>query len=99
MARKILATFMVILGVSAAAYYLYYTPAHLTLSIIDPPPQPYDTSIQAIQVTFTKIEIHAAKRRSRQRLAHPNHKRNNKPVNSSRRVKSPWRSLGSTGKV
>ena len=48
------------LGVSAAAVYLFYTPAHVTLSVIDPPPERYDSSIQAIYVTFTKIEIHAA---------------------------------------
>ncbi len=60
MARKILATIMVLLGVSAAAVYLFYAPANLTLSITDPPPERYDSSIQAIYVTLTKIEIHAA---------------------------------------
>jgi len=31
----------------------------VTLSITDPPPQGYDSSITAIEVTFTRIEIHA----------------------------------------
>jgi hypothetical protein len=60
MARKILATMMVLLGVSAAAAYLLYAPTNMTLSIMDPPPEPYDSSVQAIYVTFTKVEIHAA---------------------------------------
>ncbi len=51
---------MVLLGVSASAVYLFYAPTHVTLSIADPPPQAYDGSIQAIYVTFSKIEIHAA---------------------------------------
>ncbi len=59
MARKVLAAIMVLLGVSASALYLFYAPANVTLSVIDPPPQLYDRSIQAIYITFTKIEIHA----------------------------------------
>ncbi len=51
---------MVFLGISAAAYYLYYGPAHVSLSITDPPPEAYDSSIQAIYVSFTKVEIHTA---------------------------------------
>jgi hypothetical protein len=60
MARKILATIMVLLGVSAATLYLFYVPTNVTFSITDPPPQGYDSRIQAIYVTLTRVEIHAA---------------------------------------
>ena len=48
------------LGILAGGAYLFYAPAHVTLSITDPPPQPYDSSITAIEVTFTRIEVHTA---------------------------------------
>ena len=55
-----MAVILAILAISAAGAYLLYAPARVTLSIMDPPPQPYDSSISAITVTFSKIEIHSA---------------------------------------
>jgi uncharacterized protein DUF4382 len=60
MNRKILAVILVAVGVSASVGFLFYGPAYVRLGITDPPPQPYDSSISAIKVTFTKIEIHVA---------------------------------------
>ncbi len=60
MNRKILATLVVVLAVAGVAGYIFYAPARANLRIIDPPPVPYSASIQAIFVTFTKVEVHAA---------------------------------------
>lgn len=60
MARKILAILTIILGASASVAYLYYVPSHLTLTISDPPPTSYNSSITAIYVNLTSIDIHAA---------------------------------------
>ncbi len=57
---KVVAVALAVLAILAGGAYLFYAPAHVTLSITDPPPQPYDSSITAIEVTFTRIEIHAA---------------------------------------
>ena len=57
---KVLAVVIALLAILASGAYLFYAPAHVTLSITDPPPQPYDNSITAIQVTFSRIDIHAA---------------------------------------
>jgi len=57
---KIVAVVLALLALSAGGAYLLYAPGRLTLSIMDPPPQPYDSSITAITVTFTRIEIHSA---------------------------------------
>ena len=60
MARKILAALTIILGASTSLLYLYYAPSHLSLSITDLPPTPYDNSITAIYLNLTEIDIHAA---------------------------------------
>lgn len=60
MGRGVLAAVMILFGVSASVAFLMYAPAHVTLRVIDPPPERYDGSIQAIYITFTRIEIHAA---------------------------------------
>jgi len=57
---KIVAVVLALLALSVGGAYLLYAPGRLTLSITDPPPQPYDSSISAITVTFTRIEIHSA---------------------------------------
>jgi Domain of unknown function (DUF4382) len=58
--RKILAALTIILGASASMLYLYYAPAHVSLSVMDPPPTQYDSSISAIYVNLTEVDIHAA---------------------------------------
>lgn len=60
MARKVLAIATIILGASISVLYLYYMPSHLTLSIADPPPNAYSSSITAIYVNITEIDIHSA---------------------------------------
>ncbi len=57
---KILAVILVVLAISGVGAYLLYGAARVTMSIMDPPPQQYDSSITAITVTFSKIEIHSA---------------------------------------
>lgn len=59
--RKLaLAILLVLVVVGGVVGFLYYAPSNAQISIKDPPQQPYDPSIQAIYVTFTSIEIHAA---------------------------------------
>lgn len=60
MARKALAIATIILGASISVLYLYYAPSHLTLSIADPPPNGYSSSITAIYVNISEIDIHTA---------------------------------------
>ena len=60
MYRKILAALTIILGASTSMLYLYYAPSHVTLTIMDPPPSQYDSSITAIYVNLTEIDLHAA---------------------------------------
>ena len=60
MARKVLAVATIILGASISVLYLYYIPSHLTLSITDPPPTGYSSSITGIYVNITEIDIHSA---------------------------------------
>jgi hypothetical protein len=59
--RKIvLALVLVLLVVGGVVGFLSYGPSNAQISIKDPPQQPYDSSITAIYVTFTSIEIHSA---------------------------------------
>ncbi len=60
MNRKILAVVLALVAASASTGFLFYGPAYVKLGVIDPPPQPYDPSISAITVTFTRIEVHVA---------------------------------------
>ena len=60
MNAKLVAVVLAVLTILAGGAYLFYATAHVSLSIADPPPQPYSPSITAITITFTKIEIHAA---------------------------------------
>ncbi len=60
MVRKILAAVLVVVVISAVVGYIFYVPGRVTLSVKDPPPEVYDNSIQAIYVTFARIEVHAA---------------------------------------
>jgi hypothetical protein len=46
--------------VGAVAGVLFYAPSNTQISIRDPPLQSYDSTIQAIYVTFTSIEVHVA---------------------------------------
>lgn len=47
-------------GHSSSVVYLYYAPSHLTLTISDPPATSYSSSITAIYVNLTGIQIHIA---------------------------------------
>ncbi len=60
MNRKILAVVLALVAASASTGFLFYGPAYVKLGVIDPPPQPYDPSISAITVMFTRIEVHVA---------------------------------------
>ncbi len=51
---------LVLVAIGGVVGYLFYAPATLKLSVMDPPPEPYAQSIQAIYITFTKVEIHVA---------------------------------------
>lgn len=53
-----LALVLVLVAVAGVAGYLFYAPATLRFSVMDPPPEPYGPTIQAIYITFTKVEIH-----------------------------------------
>jgi Domain of unknown function (DUF4382) len=59
--RKIvLALVLVLVVVGGVVGFLSYGPSNAQISIKDPPQQPYNSSITAIYVTFTSIEIHSA---------------------------------------
>src|SRR4029077_2434065 len=58
--RLTLAVALVVIIAGAVAGFLFYGPASVQLSIRDPPQTPYDSTIQAIYVTFTSIEVHTA---------------------------------------
>ena len=60
MNRKILAVVLALLAIAGAGGFLLYSSGRVSMSIKDPPPQPYDSSITAITVTFSKIDIHSA---------------------------------------
>lgn len=58
--KILLATVLVLVVIGGVAGFFFYAPSNVQLSIRDPPPQPYDPTIQAIFVTFTSIDIHIA---------------------------------------
>src|SRR5256712_3188592 len=58
--KIVLALVLVLVVVGGVVGFLFYAPSNVQISIRDPPQQPYDSSITAIFVTFTSIDIHAA---------------------------------------
>src|SRR5256712_5580910 len=58
--KIVLAIVLVLVVVGGVVGFLFYAPSNVQISIRDPPQQPYDSSITAIFVTFTSIDIHAA---------------------------------------
>src|SRR6266852_7552136 len=56
----LLALVLVLVVIGGVVGFLFYAPSNAQISVRDPPQQPYDSSIQAIYVTFTSIEIHSA---------------------------------------
>lgn len=58
--KLLLPIVLILVIVGGVAGFLSYAPSNVQLSIKDPPQQPYDSKIQAIFVTFTSIDIHAA---------------------------------------
>ncbi len=60
MAKRILALALVLVIVSGVTGLLLFGPGTVAVSITDAPPEPYDHSIQAIYITFNRVELHAA---------------------------------------
>src|SRR2546425_12622008 len=58
--KIVLALVLVLVVVGGVVGFLFYAPSNVQISIRDPPQQSYDTSIAAIFVTLTSIDIHAA---------------------------------------
>jgi Domain of unknown function (DUF4382) len=58
--KIVLALVLVLVVIGGVVGLFFYAPSNVQISIRDPPQQPYDSSIQAIYVTFTTIEIHSA---------------------------------------
>ena len=58
--KIMLALVLILVVVGGIVGFLFYAPSNAQISIRDPPQQPYDSSIKAIYVTFTSIEIHSA---------------------------------------
>jgi hypothetical protein len=59
--RKIvLALLLALVVIGGVVGFLFVAPANAQISIKDPPQQSYDSSIQAIYVSFTSVEIHSA---------------------------------------
>jgi hypothetical protein len=58
--KIVLALALVLVVIGGVVGFFFYAPSNVQISIRDPPQQPYDSSIQAIYVTFTSIEIHSA---------------------------------------
>ncbi len=58
--RILLALVLVVVIIGAIVGFLFYGPSSLQLRIKDPPQSPYDSSISAIYITFTSIEVHTA---------------------------------------
>src|SRR5438128_10960608 len=58
--KMVLALVLVLVVVGGVVGVLFYAPSTVQISIRDPRQQPYDSSITAIFVTFTSIDIHAA---------------------------------------
>ncbi len=56
----LLALVLVLVVVGGVVGFLFYAPSNAQVSIRDPPQQSYDSSVQAIYVSFTSIEIHSA---------------------------------------
>lgn len=58
--KIVISLVLVLVVVGGVVGFLFYAPSNVQISIRDPPQQPYDSSITAIDVTFTGIEIHSA---------------------------------------
>jgi Domain of unknown function (DUF4382) len=58
--RLALALILVVIIAGAVTGFLFYGPTSISLSIKDPPQTPYDSTVQAIYVTFTSIGVHTA---------------------------------------
>src|SRR5690242_5277538 len=58
--RLAIAISLVVIGAGASGGFLFYGPSNVQVSIRDPPQSPYSSSISAIYVTFTSIDVHAA---------------------------------------
>jgi len=62
--KIVLALVLVLVVVGGVVGFLFYAASNVQISIRDPPQQPYDLKIQAIYVTFTSMDIHAANARN-----------------------------------
>ncbi len=60
MNKTIVAVALIIIAVGAVGGFLFYGPSTVAVSLKDPPPEPYSSSISAIIVSFDKIELHSS---------------------------------------
>ena len=58
--RLAIAIALVAIVAGASAGFLLYGPSNVQVSIRDPPQSPYSSSVSAIYVTFTSIDVHTA---------------------------------------
>lgn len=58
--RIALAIVAIVIIVGAVAGFLFYGPSNVQMRIRDPPQSPYSSSITAIYITFSSIEVHTA---------------------------------------
>lgn len=56
----VIAIALVVIVAGASSGFLFYGPSNVQVSIRDPPQSPYSSSISAIYVTFTSIDVHTA---------------------------------------
>lgn len=62
--RLAIAIALVVIVAGASGGFLFYGPSNVQVSIRDPPQSPYSSSISAIYVTFTSIDVHTANARN-----------------------------------
>ena len=58
--RLAIAIALVVIVAGASTGFLFYGPSNAQVSIRDPPQSPYSSSISAIYVTFSSIDVHTA---------------------------------------
>lgn len=58
--RLVIAVALVVIVAGASGGFLFYGPSNAQISIRDPPQSPYSSSITAIYITFTSIDVHTA---------------------------------------
>jgi Domain of unknown function (DUF4382) len=62
--KIVTALVLVLVVIGGVVGFFFYAPSNVQVSIRDPPQQSYGSSITAIYVTFTSIDVHIAKARN-----------------------------------